>query len=212
MENYISKLRQKKSEPSYISKLRGFGVKKEEPKKEPEKEPEVKNETNPNELRDDILALKKEGYSLKEIKETIDSIDEVKDKESAKGIVDEIFGKKVKAGFVLNLEEKTKENGNFREVIFTATHCQLVLQSLKPSEDVGEETHDVDQFFRIEEGNGKVVLNGVESEIKGGFAAVVPAGTKHNIIAGESGLKFYTIYSPPEHPDKEIQETKVEKK
>jgi mannose-6-phosphate isomerase-like protein (cupin superfamily) len=117
------------------------------------------------------------------------------------------------AGFVTNIEEKTSANENFREVIFTAPHSQLVLMTLKPNEDIGMEVHDnVDQFFRIESGQGKVVMNGEEHEISNGFAIVVPAGTEHNVIntSSEEPLKLYTIYSPPNHPDGKIHHTKEE--
>lgn len=115
------------------------------------------------------------------------------------------------AGFVTNIEEKTAQNTDFRQVIFTAPHSQLVLMSLLPEEEIGMETHDnVDQFFRIEEGDGKVVMNGEETAFSAGFAIVVPAGTEHNVIAGSSGIKLYTIYSPANHPDGKIHHTKAE--
>lgn len=115
------------------------------------------------------------------------------------------------AGFVTNIEDDTLANDNFRKVIFTAPHCQLVLMMLLPNEEIGAETHaDNDQFFRIEEGSGKVVIAGEESEISNGFAVVVPAGTEHNVIAGEKGLKLYTIYSPAHHKDGVVHKTKAE--
>ncbi|MBU2577504.1 cupin domain-containing protein [Patescibacteria group bacterium] len=117
------------------------------------------------------------------------------------------------AGYVSNIEEKTLENNHFRHVLFTAPHSQLVLMALKPGEDIGLEVHDnVDQFFRVEEGVGKVVLNGEEQEIKDGSAVVVPAGTEHNIVntSTEETLKLYTIYSPPNHPDGTIHQTRKE--
>lgn len=115
--------------------------------------------------------------------------------------------------FIENLEKQTVENTNFRKVISTNAHSQLVLMSLKPMEDIGMETHDnVDQFFRIEEGSGKAILNGTEYEFSSGFGIVIPAGTEHNIIntstTGE--LKVYTIYSPANHPDGTIHTTKAE--
>lgn len=107
-------------------------------------------------------------------------------------------------GFVDNIEKLTLENNNFRKVIYTAEHSQLVLMSLKPGEEIGEEVHDtLDQFFRFEKGKGKAVIDGKESEIADGSAVVIPAGTKHNIINSSQtdSLKFYTIYSPPNHAD-----------
>jgi mannose-6-phosphate isomerase-like protein (cupin superfamily) len=114
-------------------------------------------------------------------------------------------------GYVGNIEEETLNNSNFREVIFTAPHSQLVLMSLKPGEEIGEEVHDVDQFFRIEQGEGKVVLNGEESQIKSEFAVVVPAGAKHNVInTGSADMKLYTIYSPAHHRDGTVHKTKAD--
>lgn len=115
--------------------------------------------------------------------------------------------------FVGNLEKQTVENTNFRKVISTNVHSQLVLMNLKPMGDIGMETHDnVDQFFRIEEGVGKAVLNGTEYEFSAGFGIVIPAGTEHNIIntSATEELKMYTIYSPANHPDGTIHATKEE--
>lgn len=117
------------------------------------------------------------------------------------------------AGYVENIEKLTLENSFFRKVLFTAPHSQLVLMCLKPSEDIGMEVHNnVDQFFRIEEGEGKVVLNGEEHMIKDGSAVVVPAGTEHNVIntSSEKELKLYTIYSPANHKDGTVHKTKEE--
>lgn len=116
-------------------------------------------------------------------------------------------------GFITNIEKDTLNNSFFRQVIFTASHSQLVLMSLVPGEEIGEEVHDtLDQFFRFEQGEGKVVIEGEEVAIKDGFAAVIPAGTKHNIIntSTNQSLKLYTIYSPPNHQDKTIHKTKEE--
>ncbi len=113
--------------------------------------------------------------------------------------------------FVENLEKQTVENTNFRKVISTNAHSQLVLMNLKSMEDIGIETHDkVDQFFRIEEGVGKAVLNGTEYEFSAGFGIVIPAGTEHNIIntSATEQLKVYTIYSPANHPDGTIHASK----
>ena len=113
-------------------------------------------------------------------------------------------------GFVINIEEASLENNNFRNVLYTAPHSQLVLMSLKPNEDIGEEVHDLDQFLRVESGEGKAVLNDVAHDIKDGFAIVVPAGTKHNIIntSSENPMKLYTVYSPANHRDGVIHVTK----
>jgi len=116
-------------------------------------------------------------------------------------------------GFVTNIEQDTLANDYFRKVIFTAGHSQLVLMSLKPLEDIGEEVHDtLDQFFRFEKGQGQVVIEGQEFPIADGSAVVIPAGTKHNIIntSETEPLKLYTIYSPPNHQDKTIHQTKQE--
>jgi len=117
------------------------------------------------------------------------------------------------AGYVGNIEEITLSNAFFRQVLFTAPHSQLVVMCLQPNEDIGVEVHqNVDQFFRIEEGEGKVVLNGEEHPIKNGDAVVVPAGTQHNVIntSAEKQLKLYTIYSPAQHKDGIVHKTKAE--
>jgi len=116
-------------------------------------------------------------------------------------------------GYVDNIEEKTLANTFFREVLFTGKYAQLVVMSLLPNEEIGMEVHQaVDQFFRVEKGQGKVIMNGEEHEIKDGSAIVVPAGTEHNVIntSASEELKLYTIYSPPNHPDKKIHKTKAE--
>ena len=111
--------------------------------------------------------------------------------------------------YVGNIEKETLNNTNFRKVLFTANNSQLVVMSLKPGEDIGEEIHTLDQFIRIEKGNGKVVLDGKESEISDGYAVVIPAGVKHNIINNnDEEMKIYTVYSPPEHKDSAIYATK----
>lgn len=116
-------------------------------------------------------------------------------------------------GYIGNIEDETEKNEYFRKVLFTGPHSQLVVMSLKPNEDIGMETHpDVDQFIRIEEGEGKVILNGEERPIKEDDAIVVPAGTEHNVIntSSENPLKLYTVYSPPNHKDGTIHKTKAE--
>lgn len=117
-------------------------------------------------------------------------------------------------GYVVNIEELTLKNSYFRQVLFTASHSQLVLMCLKPGEEIGTEIHDnVDQFFRIEQGEGKIVFGETEEyPVKDGSAIVVPAGTQHNIIntSSTADLKLYTIYSPPNHPDGTVHQTKAE--
>lgn len=116
--------------------------------------------------------------------------------------------------YVGSIENQTVENSFFREVIFTGKHCQLVLMSLEPGEDIGYEVHNhVDQFFRIEMGTAKFILNKEEEFIvKDGDAVIVPAGTFHNVINTSDSipLKVYTVYSPPNHPDGTIHKTKAE--
>lgn len=113
--------------------------------------------------------------------------------------------------FVDNIEKLTLDNTNFRKVLFTGPNSQLVVMSLKIGEDIGMEVHhDVDQFIRIEKGEGKAVLDGMEYELFADFAVVVPAGTNHNIIntSETEELKLYTIYSPAEHPAGTVHQTK----
>jgi mannose-6-phosphate isomerase-like protein (cupin superfamily) len=114
--------------------------------------------------------------------------------------------------FLIDIEEATVKNDNFRKVLFTAQNSQLVLMSLKPGEEIGVETHDLDQFIRVEEGRGTAQLNGKQFPIQDGSALVIPAGTRHNIINSgkEDALKLYTIYSPPEHKDGTVHHTKLE--
>lgn len=115
------------------------------------------------------------------------------------------------SGYHSDIEDLTVKNSNFRQVLFTAAHSQLVLMSLKPGEDIGLEEHGVDQFFRIEKGTGKAVIDGEEFEVSDGSAVVVPAGSEHNITnTGSEDLKLYTIYSPANHPDGTVHETKAE--
>lgn len=116
-------------------------------------------------------------------------------------------------GYVTNIERKTVKNADFRRVLYTGKHSQLVLMSLKPGEEIGEETHeDVDQFFRFEKGEGKVIIDGVEHRVKDGDAVIVPAGARHNVIntSKRANLRLYTIYSPPEHQDGVVRHTKEE--
>jgi len=112
-------------------------------------------------------------------------------------------------GYVSNIEKEALENNNFRKTLYTGKTSQLVLMSLKPNEEIGEEVHHLDQFIRVEKGKGKAVIDGAEHEIKDGSAIVIPAGANHNIINGpDAEMKVYTIYSPPEHKDKTIHQAK----
>jgi mannose-6-phosphate isomerase-like protein (cupin superfamily) len=116
-------------------------------------------------------------------------------------------------GFYSNIEQETLENTNFRKVLYSANHLQLVLMSLKAGEEIGEEIHpDNDQFFRFESGFGKCVVDGNEYGVKDGDALIVPAGAMHNIINidGEQDLKMYTIYAPAHHKDGIVRATKEE--
>ena len=113
-------------------------------------------------------------------------------------------------GYVTNIEKAALENADFRRVLYTAKGSQLVLMSLLPGEEIGEEVHTLDQFLRIEAGEGKAILDDIGHSIKDGSAIVVPAGASHNIInTGDIPMKFYTVYSPPNHRDGVVHATKV---
>jgi mannose-6-phosphate isomerase-like protein (cupin superfamily) len=112
-------------------------------------------------------------------------------------------------GFVQDIEALAVKNVAFRQVLYTAKHCQLVLMALKPGEEIGAEVHKLDQFFRVEEGSGEAVLDGARTALRAGFAVVVPAGTRHNIInTGTAPLKLYTLYAPPNHRDGVVHQTR----
>lgn len=114
-------------------------------------------------------------------------------------------------GYNQNIEKLSLENNSFRKVVYTAKNSQLVLMSLNVGEDIGDEIHDVDQFFRVEKGEGKLVIDGNESALTDGSAIVVPAGSKHNVInMGSEPLKLYTIYTPPHHQDSIEHVTKAD--
>jgi mannose-6-phosphate isomerase-like protein (cupin superfamily) len=115
-------------------------------------------------------------------------------------------------GFVDDIEELAEHNDDFRHVLYTGKHLQLVLMSLKPGEEIGDEVHkDRDQFFRVEKGKGQIVIDGVMHKIKSDDAIVVPAGSRHNLInTGDKSLKLYTLYGPPNHLDQLVQVTKAE--
>ncbi|HEX7226896.1 MAG TPA: cupin domain-containing protein [Candidatus Binatia bacterium] len=115
-------------------------------------------------------------------------------------------------GYVTNIEDDTMKNQDFRRVLYTGKNSQLVLMSLRPKEEIGLETHSLDQFIRVEAGSGIAVLDGVEHQIADGTAVVIPAGAKHNIVnnSEREELKLYTVYSPPEHRDGTIHKTKAD--
>jgi len=116
-------------------------------------------------------------------------------------------------GYYTNIEKDTLENENFRKVLYTGKHSQLVLMSLKPNEEIGTEIHsDNDQFFRFEKGEGKVLIDGNEYQVSDGSAIIVPSGAEHNVIntSTTEDLKLYTIYSPAHHQDGVIRATKEE--
>lgn len=115
-------------------------------------------------------------------------------------------------GYVDNIEAVTEENSNFRKVLYTGEHLQLVLMSLGPGEDIGEEVHEMhDQFFRVEQGSGEVWIDGHRSPIQSDDAVIVPAGARHNVVnTGDQPLRLYTLYGPPEHRDGVVHRTKAE--
>jgi len=116
-------------------------------------------------------------------------------------------------GYVTDIEKETEENADFRRVLYTGKHSQLVLMSLRPGEEIGEETHDdVDQFFRFEKGEGEVSIDGAKHRVTDGDAVIVPAGARHNVknVSKRQNLRLYTIYSPPEHQNGVVRHTKKE--
>lgn len=114
-------------------------------------------------------------------------------------------------GYVRDIEAIAIGNDDFRRVLYTARSCQLVVMALKPGEDIGAEVHRLDQFFRVEQGRGEAVLDGVRTVIQAGSAVVVPAGAKHNIVnTGTEPLKLYTIYAPPNHRDGVVHHTRAD--
>ena len=114
-------------------------------------------------------------------------------------------------GFVDDIEQLTEGNADFRRVLYTAKHLQLVLMTLPPGEQIGEETHaDGDQFFRVEQGEGEIWIDGAATRVKGGMAMIVPAGARHNVkCTGREPLQLYTIYGPPQHVDGTVRATKL---
>lgn len=115
-------------------------------------------------------------------------------------------------GLIVDIEDRTEKNSDFRRVLYTGRNMQLVLMSLRPGEDIGEEIHrDVDQFFRVERGEGEVWIDGARTEIESDMAIIVPAGARHNVRnTGEKPLRLYTIYAPPEHADGTVHPSKAD--
>jgi mannose-6-phosphate isomerase-like protein (cupin superfamily) len=114
-------------------------------------------------------------------------------------------------GFVQDIEGISHKNEGFRRVLYTAKNCQLVVMALQPTEEIGAEVHHLDQFFRVEEGTGEALLDGVRTAIRAGFAVLVPAGTNHNIVnTGNVPLKLYTLYAPPNHRDGVVHPTRAD--
>jgi len=115
-------------------------------------------------------------------------------------------------GYIANIEQLSLENEYFRKVLYTDARLQLVLMTLRPAEDIGEEVHHLDQFIRIEKGSGKAVLNGVETALADGSVIVIPQGMRHNIVntSATEPLRLYTLYAPPDHKDKLIHKTKAD--
>ena len=115
-------------------------------------------------------------------------------------------------GYINNIEKETKDNSDYRRVIYTGKYSQLVVMSIEPGDEIGDEVHGLDQFIRIEEGKGKLVLNETEEhEVEDDWAFIIPAGVWHNVInTGDEPLKLYSIYAPPEHRDGVVQPTKAD--
>jgi len=114
-------------------------------------------------------------------------------------------------GNVQDIEAIAIQNEDFRQVLYTAKNCQLVVMALKPNEEIGAEVHKLDQFFRVEQGTGEAVLDGVRTPLQAGYAVIVPAGAKHNIInTGTEPLKLYTLYAPPNHRDGVVHHTRAD--
>lgn len=115
-------------------------------------------------------------------------------------------------GFVGNIEELALQNPHFRRVLYTAQHSQLVVMSIPPHGEIGEEVHELDQFIRCEAGEGRAIIDGVSHDVRDGFAIIVPAGARHNIVntSATADLKLYTVYAPPNHRDGVVHETKAQ--
>jgi mannose-6-phosphate isomerase-like protein (cupin superfamily) len=115
-------------------------------------------------------------------------------------------------GFVDDIEDRTERNTDFRHVLYTGKQMQLVLMAIPPGGEIGEEVHeDRDQFFRVEDGEGELWIDGVRKPIESDWAMVVPAGARHNVKnTGKEPLKLYTLYAPPEHADGTVRATKAD--
>jgi len=114
-------------------------------------------------------------------------------------------------GFITNIEKDTLENTDYRRVLYTAQHCQLVLMSIEPGDEIGEEVHGLDQFIRLEAGSATVILNDESHDVPADSAIVIPAGVRHNVInSGTEILKLYSVYAPPEHKDQTVHATKAD--
>lgn len=117
----------------------------------------------------------------------------------------------MKKGYIIDLESETVANTDYRRVLYTAAHLQLVLMHLDPGVEIGEEVHELDQFVRIDKGSVHVLLGDTETEISDGYAVVIPAGVRHNFInRGDASVKLYSVYGPPEHKDGLIEKTKAD--
>lgn len=116
-------------------------------------------------------------------------------------------------GYIGNIEQETKENSDYRRVLYTAKNSQLVVMNIQPGDEIGEEVHELDQFIRIESGEGKAIMDGVEHLLEDDYAIVIPAGMSHNVInTGTEELKLYSIYSPAEHKNGTVHRTKADEK
>ena len=116
-------------------------------------------------------------------------------------------------GYVTNIEKATLENENYRKVLYTAKNSQLVLMTIQPGDEIGEEIHELDQFIRLEAGKARVTLDGIEHSLEDDWAVVIPAGTKHNVVnVGDEPVRLYSVYSPPEHKDGTVHATKADDK
>ena len=115
-------------------------------------------------------------------------------------------------GFIADIEDRTEDNDAFRRVLYTGPHLQLVVMSIEPGDEIGEEVHErTDQFFRVEQGKGEIVMEGRATGIESDMAILVPAGTRHNIRnTGHRALKLYTLYAPPQHEDGTVHRTRAE--
>ena len=114
-------------------------------------------------------------------------------------------------GFVTNIEKETLNNNDYRRVLYTTKNSQLVLMCIEPGDEIGAETHDLDQFIRIEQGTATAIFDGVEHALEDDYAIVIPAGMEHNVInTGSVQLKLYSVYSPPEHKDGTVHVTKAD--